>query len=235
MPDTLTFGKGFKDGIPILLGYLSVGFAFGMLSVTNGMPLWSPIVISLSNFTGTGQFVGMDMIVNGAVFAELACTIFIINIRYILMSITLSQKLDDNVTTAQRFIIAFGNTDEIFAVSMQQKQLLSFRYMTGLILCSYLGWIGGTALGTFASGFLPQSIISALGIAIYAMFLAIIIPPARESKQIFGVIGISVIISCLFNIVPYVNKVERGWVIIIAGVISSAIGAKFFPPETEER
>ena len=133
----LTFSKGFKDGIPIALGYISVAFAFGMLAVSKNMPAWSPILISITNFTGTGQFVGMDLIVLGATCAEIACTLFIINIRYMLMSLSLSQKLSSEITLPQRLFIAFGNTDEIYAISMQQNGLLNFRYMFGIIICSF--------------------------------------------------------------------------------------------------
>ncbi len=234
MINQLTFSKGMKDGIPIALGYLSVSFAFGMLAVSRNLPIWSPIIISLTNFTGTGQFIGMNLIVLGRAYAEIACTLFIINIRYMLMSLSLSQKLSDKVTFFQCLIIAFGNTDEIFAVSMQQNGCLSFAYMLGIITCSFTGWVGGTVLGTVADNILPKVIISALGIALYAMFIAIIIPPARESKPITKIIIISIAISCLFKFVPVLNEVGNGWVIIICGVVSSGIGAFFFPVGNDE-
>ena len=234
MINQLSFSKGFKDGVPIALGYLSVAFAFGMLAVSKNMPAWSPILISFTNFTGTGQFVGMNLIVLGRTYAEIACTLFIINIRYMLMSLSLSQKLSSEITLPQRLLIAFGNTDEIYAVSMQQNGFLNFRYMLGIITCSFSGWMGGTILGAFASNILPAVAISALGIALYAMFIAIIIPPARDSKPIAKIIIISVLISCLFKFVPFLSKVGSGWVIIICGVTSSALGAFFFPIGNED-
>ncbi|MEG0615142.1 MAG: AzlC family ABC transporter permease, partial [Oscillospiraceae bacterium] len=136
MQEKLSFSSGVKDGIPIALGYLSVSFAFGMLAISKGLPIWSPILISATNLTGTGQFVGMGLISTGAAFVEIACTIFVINIRYMLMSLSMSQKIHEKVTLPQRFLIAFGITDEIFGVSMQKTLPLTFKYMSGLIICS---------------------------------------------------------------------------------------------------
>lgn len=223
------FYKGMKDGLPIAIGYLSVSFAFGMSAIEMGLPMWSPILISLTNFTGTGQFVGINMIASNAVLFEIAFTILIVNLRYMLMSLSLSQKLSPKVKFWQRLVIAFGNTDEIFAVSMQQKDELNFRYMIGLILTSYLGWNVGTALGAFANSFLPVSVRSALGIAIFAMFVAIIVPPARSTRPILRVVVISVVLSCIFRFVPGLNTISSGWVFIICGVVSSAVGAYFNP------
>lgn len=230
----LTFAKGARDGLPIAFGYLSVSFAFGMVCIQKGLPAWAPIIISLTNFTGTGQFAGADLIAAGAAFTEIAVTLLIINLRYLLMSLSLSQKLSDKLTLAHRLAIAFGNTDEIFAVAMQQNGPLTFSYMLGLIMSSFSGWVLGTALGVFASSFLPEMVRSALGIALYAMFIAIVIPAARESKPITRVVLISVAISCIFFFVPGLNMLSKGWVIIICGIVSSAVGAAFFPLKCEE-
>lgn len=224
-----TFYKGFKDGLPIAFGYLSVAFAFGMLAVEKGFAFWTPLVISLTSFTGTGQFVGIDLISAGAAFAEVAFTILIVNLRYLLMSLSLSQKISPKMKVWQRLVVAFGNTDEIFAVSMQQQGMLEFRYMVGLILCSYTGWVSGTAIGAMASAILPMALRSALGIAIYAMFIAIIVPAAKTSKPITRVAVIALLMSCLFSWVPWLNQLSSGWIIIICGVVSSALGAYFYP------
>lgn len=227
--NTLTFGRGMKDGLPIAFGYLSVSFAFGMLALEKGLPLWSPVLISVTNFTGTGQFVGVNLMAQGAALAEIGFTILIINLRYLLMSLSLSQRVCGNVSLPQRLLIAFGNTDEIFAVSMQQREPLNFKYMMGLILCAYAGWIAGTTLGAFASSALPDAVRSALGIAIYAMFIAIIVPPARQTHPILMVVLIAVFMSCVFRWTPGLNRVSSGWVIIICGVAASAFGALRYP------
>lgn len=234
LKNRLTFYDGLKDGLPIALGYISVSFAFGILAVEKGLPLWSPILISLSNFTGTGQFVGVGLIASGAAILEIAFTIFIINIRYFLMSLSLSQKIPENISLWQRLVIAFGDTDEIFAVSMQKKEKLNFKYMLGLILCSFLGWNLGTLVGAIANNALPMSIRSALGIAIYGMFIAIIIPPATKLKPVAQVIIISLIMSCIFKWLPILNRLSSGWVIIICGIVSSAIGAYLHPEYIED-
>lgn len=235
MSSYLTFKRGFKDGIPIALGYFSVSFAFGMLLISKGFPLWSPITISATNLTGTGQFVGAELINIYAGFAEIACTLLIINLRYVLMSLSLSQKLSPDITLFQRCVIAFGNTDEIYGVSMQQRGLLTYRYMCGIILCSYIGWVGGTTAGALASDILPSFILSALGIALYAMFIAIIIPPARTSKPVCAIIIIAVAISCVFRYAPALKELSTGWVIIIAGTVSSGLLAFLAPVKEDDK
>lgn len=125
--------------------------------------------------------------------------------------------------------MAFGNTDEIYAVSMQQNDFLNFRYMVGLILASYTGWVGGTVIGSAASSILPRAIVSALGIAIYAMFVAIVIPPAKKSRPIVIVIAISIVLSCIFRYTPGLNRISSGWVVIICGVSAALFGALRYP------
>ena len=234
MNNQLTFLKGMRDGLPVALGYLSISFAFGMLAVSKNMPVWAPILISFSSFTGTGQFAGMDLITLGAGYAEIAFTILVINLRYMLMSLSLLQKLDEKVTLPQRLLIAFGNSDEIFAVAIQQSGFLNFRYMLGVITCAYSGWVTGTALGAAAGNLLPASVLSAMGISLYAMFIALIIPPARDSKPILKIILIAVLLSGLFRFTPVLKTISSGWVIIICGVVSSTVGALFFPVGKEK-
>ncbi len=226
------FLKGLKDGIPIALGYLSVSFAFGMLAIQKGMPLWSPVVISITNFTGTGQFAGIDLIEKSAALIEIATALLIINMRYLLMSLSLSQRLTPNMSTFSRILTAFGITDEIFAVAMQQSFLLSGKYMAGLILISYSGWVGGTALGAMASYAIPASVRTALCIAIYAMFIAIIVPPAKKSRPILAVVIISLILSCLLRFL--FETLSGGWIIIICGIAASMAGAVICPIPAEE-
>ena len=229
-----SYAKGFRDGIPIGLGYLSVSFTFGMMAVSMGLPVWAAVLISMTNLTSAGQFAGLSLIVSGAPMVEMALTQFIINLRYALMSLSLSQKLDKTVTTFERCLIAFGNTDEIFAVAIQKESLLGGKYLAGLILSSYSGWVGGTVLGALASSLLPASLLSALGIALYAMFIAIIIPPARSSRPVALVILIAVCLSCLFRYVPFLSGLSSGWVIIISGLVSALIGTFLFPMQEDK-
>lgn len=225
----LSFGDGAKDGAPICFGYVSVAFAFGILAIQKGLPWWCPPLISMTNLSGTGQFVGIDLISVSASFLEIACTILIINLRYLLMSLSLSQKVDEGMGLGKRLLVGFGITDEVFGVSVRKPQPLTMGYMMGLILVAYAGWTGGTILGVFCAGLLPDSLLSALGIAIYAMFVAIIVPAAKESSPVRKVIMMAIVLSCIFYFVPVLNRLSSGWVIIICGVVSSGIGAVFFP------
>lgn len=231
----MKFIRGVKDGIPIALGYLSVSFAYAVLAREKGFPLWFPILISLTNFTGTGQAIGTDLIALGASILELFTTMLIINIRYTVMSLSLSQKME-GFPLWQRFIVAFGVTDENFGVAIQQKKKLTFKYLLGLICCSFFGWLLGTTLGAVLGDIFPATLMSAFGIALSAMFVAIIIPPTKESKSILILVAISIALSCVFYFVPYLNKVPSGWTIIICSIICTCIISAIFPhtEQTEE-
>jgi len=228
------FRKGLADGFPIFLGYLSVAFTFGMMTTQNHLPVWSAILISMSNFTSSGQFAGTALILSGGSYLEIAVTTFIINVRYILMGISLSQKLDPHITTWQRCLIAFGNSDEIFAVSMQKQGTVSVSYFAGIFLFPYVGWTLGTLIGATAVSLLPLSLRSALGIAIYGMFAAVIIPPARKHLPVAFTVVISAAISCFLRFTPGFNTIGSGWVIIICAIVVPALAAFFFPGKPKQ-
>ena len=218
-PLTNRFTTGLRDGVPIALGYLSVAFTFGMEAVTNGLPVWAAVMISMTNLTSAGQFAGLTVILSSAPFFEMALTQLVINLRYSLMSLGLLDRL----------LLSFFNTDEIFTVASSQKGEIGKRYFLGLSLMPYIGWALGTFLGAAASGLLPLSVRSALGIAIYGMFIAIIVPPAKQFRPVLKVILCSVLLSCLFRYVPGLNLVSPGLVIILCAVAASALGARLFP------
>lgn len=224
------FKKGIRDGIPIALGYISVSFTFGLQAVGYGLYWWEAVLISLTNLTSAGQFAGLDIMARGGGFLlEMVCTQFIINIRYALMSLSLSQKADSSLSFIHRAVTGFGITDEIFAVSMSNEKPVSYKYMYGVIILPILGWVSGTFLGAVAGQVLPEIVRSALSLAIYGMFIAIIIPPAKKDSAILKVISISVLLSCAFKWVPVLSGVSSGFVIIISTVIAAAIGAILFP------
>lgn len=223
------FLQGIKDGFPICMGYFSVSMAFGLTAVLSGLPVWSAIMMSLSNLTSAGQFAGANILVENGTFIELIITTLIINIRYFLMSLSISQKVNPNLTIKERLAISFGITDEVFAVSMQRKTSLSSIYMAGLIITPVIGWTAGTTVGAIASQFMPQILTSSMGIALYGMFIAIIIPPARENKNISYAIIFSVILSIAFEYLPLLSKISDGWSIIIITVLVSSLAATFFP------
>lgn len=230
------FKKGLIDGIPIALGYISVSFTFGLQAISTGLTWWEAVMISFMNLTSAGQFAGLDIMLRGGGFwIEMACTQFIINLRYALMSLSLSQKADKSVKGMHRWFISFGITDEIFAVSIGNDGEISKKYLYGIILLPLLGWTGGTLLGAAAGNILPSVVRDSLGIAIYGMFIAIIVPPAKKNPAIFKVVVISILLSCIFKWMPVLNHVSSGFVIIICTVISASIGAVFFPVKEETK
>jgi predicted branched-subunit amino acid permease len=229
------FSKGLRDGVPIGLGYLSVSVTFGVMAVAAGLPVWAAVLISMTNLTSAGQFAGLSLITGGAPLFEMALTQFVVNIRYSLMSLSLSQKLSGSIRTIDRVFLSFFNTDEIFAVASMQEGTLGRRYLWGLALIPYLGWSGGTLIGAAAASLLPDRVASAFGIAIYGMFLAIIVPPAKHSRAVLGVVALSVAMSSLFQWLPALKGISAGFVIIICAVAASALGALLRPVEQEER
>lgn len=227
---------GIRDGVPICLGYFSVSLAFGLTAVLSGMPAWSAVVISLTNLTSAGQFAGTNLMLAHGNMIEMALTMLIINARYFLMSLSVSQKVERKMTMKQRMAISYGITDEIFAVSMQHKGELTAPYMAGLITTPVLGWTFGTLTGAVATSLMPEMLASALGIALYGMFIAIIIPPARENRNVLFAVVLAIILSVVFPYVPVLKELSSGWSIIVITIFVSAIAAWLFPitPEEEE-
>lgn len=226
--------KGLKGGIPICLGYISVSFAFGIMATRGGLSLLQAVIISLTNLTSAGQFAGIDIInSNGGLF-ELAVATFIINIRYLLMSLSLSQRIEPGTSTIKRLIMSFGITDENFALSMQRAGDISFKYYFGIMTLPLFGWTFGTFLGSFAGSVLSESVRLALGMAIYAMFIAIIVPPAKSSKPVLFVILIAVAVSLLISITPVLCNLSGGWRVIISTLIAAGVGAAMYPEKEEE-
>ena len=228
------FVQGLKDGLPICLGYFSVSVAFGMTTVLAGMPLWAAVLISLTNLTSAGQFAGANLMLAGGNMMELGLTTLVINIRYFLMSLSVSQKVERKMSMKERLAISFGITDEIFAVSMQHKGELSTPYMAGLIITPILGWTGGTLAGGAATSVMPEALSSALGIALYGMFIAVIVPPAREERSVLFTVILAILASLAFTYLPVLRNLGSGWSIIIITIAVSAVAAWLFPRKPEE-
>ena len=228
------FFNGIKDGMPICLGYFSVSMAFGIATVKGGIPIWAAILTSLTNVTSAGQFAGVNIMLAMGNFIELAITTLIINMRYFLMSLSVSQKVDSSIKLWQRFLVSFGITDEIFAVSMRHLRPLTAVYMAGLIITPVLGWTLGTAVGAIATTVMPDALSTAMGIALYGMFIAIVIPPAKEDKNILVAVLLAIAGSLLFSYAPLLKSISGGWTIIIITVLVSALCATIFPVKTEE-
>ena len=223
------FLQGIRHGIPICLGYFSVSAAFGITAVRSGLPLWTAVLISLTNVTSAGQFAGVNLMVAGGSMIEIAMTTLIINIRYFLMSLSVSQKVESKMSMKKRLGIAYGITDEIFAVAMGYFKEVTFPYMLGLQILPILGWGGGTFAGAVASGLLPKSVCSALSLALYGMFVAIVVPVAKKSKSVLFVVCVAALFSILLYYVPIFHFISTGISIVICTVAAAAIGAIVAP------
>ncbi len=228
-----TFRKGLIDGLPVGIGYLSVAFAFGIFAVASGLGISDALLISMTNVTSAGQLAAVPIIAGGGMLTELAMSQLVINLRYALMSVSLSQRLDKTVRVLDRFIIAFVNTDEVFAIATSQKEPVGRRYLYGLILTPFVGWSLGTLLGAVAGDVLPDIITSALGIAIYGMFIAIVVPAARGNRTTAVCVLIAAVLSCVFYYVPMLSTVPSGFVIILCAVIAAGVMAVVAPIKAE--
>lgn len=226
------FLRGMYHGIPIALGYLSVSFGFGIMAAKAGLSVLAASAISATNLTSAGQAAGVDIIAAGGTVIEMILVQLTINIRYSLMALSLSQKLDRKFTAPHRLAASYGITDEIFAVCSAQKQPLTPAYMYGMILVAFVGWVTGTALGAEAGQLLPAAVNSAMGIVLYGMFLAIIIPPSKKQKSVLAVVVAAAAVSILFKYV--FTMVSGGFAVIISAVAASLVGAALFPVKDEE-
>lgn len=229
------FINGLRKGIPIAIGYLSVSFTFGVKAVNGGIPAWIVVLMSLTNVTSAGQFAGATLIMAQGSYLEMAVTTFVINIRYMLMSLALSQKLSRDTRLSQRLTVGYGITDEIFAVASTEPEEITAKYMYGLILLPVAGWTAGTALGALASQVMPTALSNAMELGLYAMFIAIIIPPARKDRAVALVILIAIVLEWLLHVTPVLSRISTGFQVIIAAVLAAAVGAVLKPiKETEE-
>lgn len=220
--------KGLKSGIPIALGYLSVSFSFGILAVSSGLYWWQAILISMTNLTSAGQLGGLAVMLTPGQYLQMFVSQLTINIRYSFMSLSLSQKTDSRFAGFKRWLAGFFITDEIYAVAVAEDNL-STSFFAGLSTLPYLGWALGTALGALLGQILPDRVMSALGVALYAMFVAIIIPEAKKAKPVMFVAIIAMVLSLIFYYVPIVNKVPSAFAICICAIIAAVVGALLFP------
>lgn len=229
-----TFLQGIRHGIPIALGYLSVSFAFGIQAVAGGLSPLQAVLISMMNVTSAGQLAGLTLMLQGGSLMQMALSQLTINLRYALMSLSLSQRLDGSMTTLHRMLFAFCNTDEIFAVASSQPGKVGKWYLYGLMLTPYFGWALGTWLGAAAGTLLPQFVRTALGIAIYGMFIAIVVPPAREKRAVAVVVALAAGLSLCIRYIPALSFIGSGYAIILCAVIAAGVGAALFPIEEEK-
>lgn len=227
--------RGIRDGIPIALGYLAVSFSLGIAAGNLGMKAFSAALMSFTNVTSAGEFAGLSLMAAGAAYVEMAGTQFIINLRYCLMSCALSQKLSPKMPFFHRLLMAYGITDEIFgiAIGTGAGQALSPYYVYGAISVAVPGWTLGTWLGVVSGNILPARVLSALNVALYGMFIAVVVPPARKDKILAGMIAVSMGASLLFTYLPGISSLSSGMRIILLTVLIAGAGAVLFPIHEE--
>ncbi|MBO4504553.1 MAG: AzlC family ABC transporter permease [Bacteroidales bacterium] len=223
------FVRGLKKGFPICLGYIPVSFTFGLIAVKMGFNPVEATIISMTNMASAGQFAGIRLIEGGAPYIELVITTLVINLRYMLMSLSLSQKVASDLPFYKRAIMAFCITDEVFALAAMEKEDVGFPFFGGLMTTPIIGWTTGTLLGAVASSLLSPMLQGCFGIALYCMFIAIIIPPARKGRKVAVAVIVSALLSCLFKYMPGLNVLSKsgggGWAIIVAAIIGAALCA----------
>lgn len=243
----LYFWDGLRDGIPIGLAYFAVSFGVGVVAGARGIPAFLALFMSASNLTSAGQAAGIEVISERitaagaagvftlAVAGELALTQFVINLRYALMGFSLSQKLSPRFGLGHRFLSSAFITDEIFAVAVSRQGEIEPRYWYGLAGAPFVCWSAGTFLGAVAGDVLPSLVGDALGIALYGMFLAIILPPARENRGVRWAALLSASASCLLAFLPGLSGLSSGFRVILCALGSAALCAAVFPVPEEEK
>lgn len=228
------FFAGLKDGIPIALGYLTVSFTFGITACRQGISPEMAVLISMTNLTSAGQFAGTSLIVQHAAYFEVAFAMFVINVRYALMSLSLSQKVSHKLSLWKRAVMAFSITDEIFSVASLEEEEVHFSFFLGLTTLPYIGWAAGTYIGSLTDQLLSPKMESAVGIALYGMFIALIIPASKKDGAVFKIVFLTVIITCILYFTTLSEVISSGYSIIIASIIGAGCGAYFFPREVEK-
>ena len=230
------FLRGVQGGVPIALGYFAVSFTFGIAAARDGLSIFQASLISLVNVTSAGQFAGLSILAEGGTLIEMALSQLIINLRYSLMSLALSQKLAAKSPLYHRFLMAFGVTDEIFGISVLQKAPLDPAFHYGAMALAIPGWVFGTFLGALAGSLLPDALLSALGVAIYGMFLAIILPPAKRHAPVMCAVILAMALSSALYFLPRIGlpKISSGFIIIITTVVVAGLLAALRPVDEEE-
>ena len=225
--------KGLRDGVPISLGYFAVSFSLGIAARSAGFTAFQALLMSLFNNASAGEFAAFTLVGAGAGYLEVALMTLVTNARYLLMSCALSQKLPADTPLLPRLLIGFDVTDEIFGVSIAYPGRLNPVYTYGVILAALPGWALGTFFGVLMGNALPVRLVSALSVALYGMFIAVIVPPARQNRVIAALIVISMALSWLFSAVELFHFMSSGAQVIVLTVAISAFAAWRFPIREE--
>ena len=228
------FAQGMKDGVPIALAYFAVSFSLGIAAKNAGLNPAQGFIVSALCTASAGEYVGFTMIAASATLIETAIATLITNARYFLMSCALSQKMDNKMPFFHRFIVAHFVTDELFGIAINRKGSFNPFYSYGAIFCSVPWWSIGTLLGVIAGNLMPLRLVSAFSVALYGMFLAIVIPPARKEKAVMLVVVASFVLSSIGAYLPLFAGIAEGTKTIIITVIVAAAAAVLFPKNDNE-
>lgn len=229
-----TFREGMRDGVPIGLGYLAVSFSLGIAAKTAGLTAFQSMLASILCNASAGEYAGFTLIAANAAYIEIAIITLIANARYLLMSCALGQRLHPKTSLWHRLILGYFITDEFFGISISRQGYINPYYTYGAIAVASPCWAVGTALGAIAGNMLPLRVVSALSVALFGMFLAVIIPPARKSKILAGLIVFCFVASLLATYLPGISQISEGTRTIILTVAISALAAIIFPKKAEE-
>ena len=227
------YTRGLKAGIPIALGYLSVSFTFGIIAISYGLSWWQALIISMTTVTSAGQFAGIGIMLHPGQYFQMLISQITINIRYSFMSISVGQKADERFTGLSRWILGFMMTDEIFAVATQEESV-SRSFFAGLATLPYLGWSVGTLLGAILGSILPDRLMSALSLAIYGMFVAIVVPEMKKTRPVLIVVVLAMLLSCAFHYIPFLSSISSGITITIVAISAAVVGAILFPVDEKK-
>lgn len=225
----LEFKNGLKSGFPVAIGYLPIALTFGLLARNSGLSFINTFLMSVMVFAGASQFVAVNLVALGTGIGEIVLTTFILNFRHFLMSASLSQNLKDKISKNWLFLLSFGITDETFSVASMQKNKLGPPFILGLNLISYSAWVSGSAAGYWLGASLPEIIQASMGIALYAMFIGLLVPNLKKSKPGIFTALLAVIFSSVFYFFSDIINISEGWEIVLVTAITSMIATVFFP------
>ncbi len=218
-----------RAGVPICMGYFAVSIALGISAKSAGIASWQAALTSLLINASAGEYVGFALISAGASYIEVALMEAVANARYLLMSASLSQKLDPKTRIWERLLLGFTVTDEIFGVSVSLMGKLSPYFTFGTFVVATAGWTSGTFIGAVLGNILPARLLSALAVGLYGMFISVFVPEARKNKIVAFLVAISFALSFVCEKLPFIRDISSGIRIIILTVVISLAAAILFP------
>ena len=228
------FVEGVHDGVPIALGYFVVAFTLGILAKTAGLSAWQGFVTSAVNIASAGEYAGFTVIAAQAPYLEIAVLTLVANARYFLMAAALAQRFAPDTPLLHRLAVSFGVTDEVFGITVARGGMVQPYYNYGALAISVPAWSAGTSAGILAGGILPAAAVSALSVALYGMFVWVILPPAKKSRPIAGMVLASFLLSLAATYAPLTSELSGGTRTIILTLLIAGVGAALFPVHEEQ-